>query len=101
MVGLCGATALFHVPLCWALVFKAGLGGKGAALATAISQWINLFFLFLYVKLSGKCKRTWTGFSTEGLHEIYEFVSIAVPSAAMIWWVDFPSMGSQESLIFL
>ncbi|CAA6671403.1 unnamed protein product [Spirodela intermedia] len=84
MVVISGVTALLHIPLCWILVFVAGLGGKGAALAVVISHWLNLSLLALYVNLSGACKRTWTGFSKEALHDTVNFVRLAAPSAAMI-----------------
>ncbi|KAI3844287.1 hypothetical protein MKW92_023034 [Papaver armeniacum] len=77
-------TALLHFLVCWVLVFKAGLGNKGAAIATSISCWINLTFLVLYVKYSGKCERTWTGFSKETLHDILNFIRLAIPSAIMV-----------------
>ncbi|KAJ4850883.1 hypothetical protein Tsubulata_007128 [Turnera subulata] len=34
-----GATTLFHVLVCWTLIFKFGLGNKGAALSNGISYW--------------------------------------------------------------
>ncbi|KAI3874825.1 hypothetical protein MKW98_019398 [Papaver atlanticum] len=77
-------TALLHFLVCWVLVFKAGLGIRGAAIATSISYWINLILLVLYVKYSGKCERTWTGFSKEALHDILNFIRLAIPSAIMV-----------------
>jgi len=43
-----GITTLAHILICWLLVFKSGLGNKGAALANAISYWINALVLILY-----------------------------------------------------
>jgi len=82
-----GATSLLHIIVCWGLVFKSGLGSKGAALAITISNWINVFMLAIYVKYSPTCAKTWTGFSKEALHDIFSFVKLAVPSAIMIWQV--------------
>lgn len=79
-----GATTLIHLLVCWALVFKSGLGSKGAALANAVSYWINVLLLALYVKLSPSCKKTWTGFSREALRDIPGFVKLALPSAVMV-----------------
>ncbi|MQM17541.1 hypothetical protein Taro_050509 [Colocasia esculenta] len=79
-----GVTALLHVVVCWILVYVSGLGNKGASLATTISYWINLFLLALYVKFSQACKMTWTGFSKEALHDVLNFIRLAVPSAIMI-----------------
>lgn len=84
-----GATALGHVLVCWALVFKAGMGSKGAALSGAISYSVNLAMLAVYVRLSSACKRTWTGFSTEAFRDLLRFTELAVPSAMMVcleWW---------------
>lgn len=80
-----GVTALSHVVVCWALVFKAGMGSTGAALGSAISYGINLAMLALYVRLSGTCTRSWTGFSTEAFKELRRFTELAIPSAMMVW----------------
>ncbi|XP_052180893.1 protein DETOXIFICATION 16-like [Diospyros lotus] len=79
-----GCTTLLHILICWVLVFKSGLGNKGAALANAISYWINVILLAIYVRVSPSCKRTWTGFSKEALQDIPKFLRLAIPSALMI-----------------
>ncbi|KAL9683658.1 hypothetical protein QQ045_015485 [Rhodiola kirilowii] len=79
-----GVTTLLHVLLCWVLVFKSGLGVKGAALANSISYSINALLLSIYVKFSPKCVETWTGFSTEALRNIPNFLRLAIPSALMV-----------------
>ncbi|KAL8124078.1 hypothetical protein AgCh_011909 [Apium graveolens] len=79
-----GITTLLHVFVCWTLVFKSGLGSRGAALANSISYWINVVLLALYVKFSSSCARTWTGFSVEALRNIPIFIRLAVPSAVMV-----------------
>ncbi|RCV43188.1 hypothetical protein SEVIR_9G276900v4 [Setaria viridis] len=84
-----GATALCHLLVCWALVYKAGMGSKGAALSNAISYAINLVILALYVRLSSACKETWNGFSREAFKDLCRFTELALPSAMMIcleWW---------------
>ncbi|GMP47890.1 hypothetical protein CsSME_00015443 [Camellia sinensis var. sinensis] len=80
-----GFTTLLHVLICWILVFKSGLGNKGAALANAISYWINVILLAIYVRVSPSCKNTWTGFSKDALHDIPKFLRLAIPSALMVW----------------
>jgi MATE family multidrug resistance protein len=80
-----GVTALGHAVVCWALVFKAGMGSKGAALSIAISYSFNLAMLALYVRFSSACKRTWTGFSTEAFKDLHRFTELAIPSAMMVW----------------
>lgn len=83
------ASLAFHVPLCWALVFKSGLGSVGAALAMGISYWLNAIFLYLYMNYSPACAKTRAPISMEIFHGIGEFFRFAVPSAVMIcleWW---------------
>ncbi|KAJ8430608.1 hypothetical protein Cgig2_021570 [Carnegiea gigantea] len=77
-------TSLLHLPLCWVLVFKSGLGIRGAALANNISYWMNVVLLALYVKFSSSCLKTWTGFSSEALHNIPAFLKLSIPSALMV-----------------
>lgn len=84
-----GFTALLHILVCWFLVFKSGLGNKGAALANAISYWINVLLLALYVKFSPSCKSSWTGLSREALHDLLNFIKLAIPSAVMVWYAPF------------
>ncbi|KAM4097248.1 hypothetical protein ACJW30_08G166800 [Castanea mollissima] len=79
-----GFTALLHVLVCWVLVSKIKLGIKGAALAISISNWVNVILLAIYLRFSPACKKTWTGFSKEALHDILSFLKLGVPSAIMI-----------------
>lgn len=80
-----GVTTLLHILTCWIMVFKSGLGSRGAALANAISLWINVLLLAIYIRVSPSCKKTWTGFSKEAFHNIPTFFKLAVPSAVMVW----------------
>lgn len=82
-----GITTLFHILVCWLLVFKSGLGSKGAALSNAISYWINVVLLMLYIKFSPTCKKTWTGLSKEAFREVIDFLRLAIPSAVMVWYI--------------
>uniref|UniRef100_A0A803MIJ4 Multidrug and toxic compound extrusion protein n=2 Tax=Chenopodium quinoa TaxID=63459 RepID=A0A803MIJ4_CHEQI len=79
-----GIATLLHLPICWILVFKSGLGNRGASLATGVSYWINAILLALYVKFSSSCSKTWTGFSSEALHNLPSFVKLSIPSACMV-----------------
>ncbi|XP_062078602.1 protein DETOXIFICATION 16-like isoform X1 [Humulus lupulus] len=79
-----GITTLLHFFICWFLVFKSGLGNRGAAMANAISYWINALSLVLYVRISPSCKSTWTGFSMEAFHGIIKFLKLSIPSAVML-----------------
>jgi len=89
MIPIAGCTAALHVFVCWVMVFKSGLGIKGAAIANSISYWLNVVLLGLYVRSSATCKETWTGFSKEALafDGILKFLRLAVPSALMFWCV--------------
>ncbi|WCJ42400.1 MATE efflux family protein [Euphorbia peplus] len=86
MVVCSGITTLLHLLICWSLVFKSGLGFKGAALSNAISYWINAILLMIYVTKNPACKKTWTGFSKDAvhLHGILNYVKLAIPSSIMI-----------------
>jgi MATE family multidrug resistance protein len=80
-----GVTAVSHVLVCWLLVYKIGMGYKGAALACAISYLINVSILSVYVRLAPACENTRGGFSKEAFREILRFLRLGVPSASMIW----------------
>ncbi|CAN1313247.1 Protein DETOXIFICATION 16 [Linum perenne] len=79
-----GFATLLHVVVCWALVFKSGLGNRGAAMANGVAYWINGVSLFVYVRVSRSCKSSWTGWSMEAFQGIPGFVRLAVPSAVML-----------------
>ncbi|XP_019420464.1 PREDICTED: protein DETOXIFICATION 16-like [Lupinus angustifolius] len=79
-----GVTTLLHIIICWFMVFKSGLGYRGAAISNAVSSWINVSILALYVKFSPSCFKTWTGFSKEAMHYIPSFLRLAIPSAIMV-----------------
>ncbi|XP_015162498.1 protein DETOXIFICATION 16-like [Solanum tuberosum] len=78
-----GITLLLHVLSCWILVLKTDLGSSGAALANALSYWINMFLLAAYIRISPSCESTWTGFSREALSDIPRYLRLAIPSALM------------------
>ncbi|KAI3848934.1 hypothetical protein MKW98_014468 [Papaver atlanticum] len=91
------ATLCIHVPLCWVLVYKSGLGNIGAALSIGVSYWVNVIFLVIYIKYSPSCESTRASLSKEAFQGIGEFLRIAFPSAVMVcleWW-------SSELLILL
>ncbi|XP_020593904.1 protein DETOXIFICATION 14-like [Phalaenopsis equestris] len=82
-------TFCVHFPLCWAMVFKIGLGNIGAALSISISYWINVLILVMYIKYSDSCRATRAPVSMEAFRGINEFLRLAIPSAVMIcleWW---------------
>uniref|UniRef100_A0ACD6AJY5 Uncharacterized protein n=1 Tax=Avena sativa TaxID=4498 RepID=A0ACD6AJY5_AVESA len=84
-----GAAALFHLLACWLLVHAVGMGGKGAALSNAVSYWVYMILLGVYMRTSSSCEKTWTGFSMEAFRGARDFFRLAVPSALMLcleWW---------------
>ncbi|KAG5528019.1 hypothetical protein RHGRI_028825 [Rhododendron griersonianum] len=82
---LCSTLTLsFHIPLCWALVFKSGLGTKGAALAISLSYWVDVIALGVYVKYSPACEKSRAPFSRDVFLSIWEFFRFALPSAGMV-----------------
>ncbi|CAL5396656.1 unnamed protein product [Camellia sinensis] len=83
------ATVVFHIPLCWVLVFKSGLDNLGGSLAIGISSWLNVTFLILYMNYSSACAKTRVPVSIELFRGVGEFFSFVVPFAVMIcleWW---------------
>lgn len=79
------AILCLHVPICWGLVFKFGLGHVGAAFAIGISYWLNVIWLGIYMKCSPSCEKTKIVFSSNALLNIAEFCQFAIPSGLMFW----------------
>ncbi|PQM34308.1 protein DETOXIFICATION 12-like [Prunus yedoensis var. nudiflora] len=82
-------TLLFHIPLCWVLVFKSGLDHLGGALAISLSYWLNVILLGLYMKFSSACSKTRAPISKELFQGMGDFFHFAIPSALMLcleWW---------------
>ncbi|XP_062206529.1 protein DETOXIFICATION 12-like isoform X2 [Phragmites australis] len=83
------ATLAIHIPLCYVMVFKTGLGYTGAALSISISYWLNVCMLVAYIALSSSCKETRTPPTIEAFKGVDVFLRLALPSALMIcleWW---------------
>ncbi|XP_022759956.1 protein DETOXIFICATION 3-like [Durio zibethinus] len=83
------ATLVFHIPVCWVLVFKTRLGNSGAALAIGLSYWFNVILLGLYMRYSSSCERTRVLVVKDVFSSVKEFFRFGVPSAVMVcleWW---------------
>ncbi|KAM0875994.1 hypothetical protein ACQ4PT_036460 [Festuca glaucescens] len=83
------ATLAFHVPLCWVLVFRTGMGYTGAALAISVSYWLNVAMLVAYIVMSSSCKETRTPPTIKAFRGVSVFLRLALPSAFMMcleWW---------------
>ncbi|CAH1423276.1 unnamed protein product [Lactuca virosa] len=92
-----GLTSLIHILVCWICVFKLGLGCEGAALSCAVSYWINVLILSIYIKFSPAFEKTWMGFCKEGVTNLGDFLVLSIPSALMVcleYW-------SYEFLVFM
>nr|CAB3470481.1 unnamed protein product [Digitaria exilis] len=84
VIASAGAAAACHLVVCWVLVYGLGMGSKGAALSNAISYWVNVAILAVYVRVSSSCKETWTGFSMDAFHDALSFFRLGIPSALMV-----------------
>ncbi|XVE81302.1 hypothetical protein DITRI_Ditri15bG0053100 [Diplodiscus trichospermus] len=83
------ATLCFHMPVCWALVFKSRLGNTGAALAISLSYWFNVILFGFYMRYSSSCEKTRILCLKDVLLSVKEFFQLAIPSAVMAcleWW---------------
>jgi MATE family multidrug resistance protein len=79
--------AVVHVPLCWLIVDKLGLGLKGVAIATNISTATNLAVSFAFIRFSPRFAKTFPSFTWEAFRDVGDFFRLAVPSATMLWYV--------------
>ncbi|KAF5182307.1 Detoxification-like protein [Thalictrum thalictroides] len=82
---ICSVVPLaIHVGLNYALVYRTVLGFRGAALSAAITLWLSVIMLGLYVHYSDKFKDTWEGLSKECFKHILPNMKLAIPSAVMV-----------------
>ncbi|XP_051148798.1 protein DETOXIFICATION 12-like [Andrographis paniculata] len=88
---------VFHVIICWLVVYRTAMGSVGGAASMGLSVWLNVVALVAYMKWSPACAKTRAPISMKVLDGMGEFFKFAVPSAVMIcleWW-------SYELLILL
>ncbi|XP_019058919.1 PREDICTED: protein DETOXIFICATION 6-like [Tarenaya hassleriana] len=84
------ASLLFHIPICYYLVFKTGLGIIGAAMAISLSSWLDVAILALYIRFSSSCKHSRGFVSSDFVPSLKQFLRYAIPSGAMTcleWWL--------------
>lgn len=79
------STLLFHIPVCWILVYTFGLGSNGAALGISLSYWFNVLSLACYVRFSSSCEKTRAFVSDDFVSGVKQFFQYGIPSAAMTW----------------
>ncbi|PIA24793.1 hypothetical protein AQUCO_28800003v1, partial [Aquilegia coerulea] len=77
-------TLVLHLILSYLLVYKVGLGLLGASLMLSISWWIIVGGQFVYIKMSERCKYTWTGFTLEAFSGLPQFFKLSAASAVML-----------------
>lgn len=75
----------FHIPVCWFLVYKMGLGATGTALTFSLSTWLNVILLGFYAAYSSACEKTRAPLTAAAFHGIGLFFRLGVPSAVMTW----------------
>ncbi|WCJ25306.1 MATE efflux family protein [Euphorbia peplus] len=83
------ATFCFHLPLCWALIYKCHFGEIGAAISICLAYWLNVIMLALYMRCSPHCKKTRYFCFKDVFSSMPEFWRFAFPSAVMVcleWW---------------
>lgn len=78
------ATLVVHVLLSWVAIFKLGWGLLGASLVLSLSWWIIVAAQFVYILLSERCKKTWTGFSLQAFSWLWDFLKLSTASAVML-----------------
>ena len=62
------------------------MGLTGAAHAVSVSEWISFLMLAFYVLRSESFNETWQGFSKEAFGHVFPGLSLAIPSAVMLWY---------------
>lgn len=78
------ATLLVHVLLTWFTVYKLGWGLLGASLVLSFSWWIIVVAQFVYILITERCKKTWTGFSLLAFSGLWSFFKLSTASAVML-----------------
>lgn len=78
------ATLVLHFILSWLAVYKLGWGLFGLSVVHSISWWIIAVAQIMYIKMSPKCRRTWTGFSWKAFDGLWDFFRLSAASAVML-----------------
>ncbi|XP_028255897.1 multidrug and toxin extrusion protein 1-like isoform X2 [Parambassis ranga] len=74
----------------YVFLFPLEMGVAGSAAANAITQYVLVVILYIYICLKGLHKATWGGWSLDCLQEWGPFVKLAIPSMLMLcleWWM--------------
>lgn len=86
MTAYAAAVALVvHILVCWLFVDGLKLGVVGTVATISISWWVNVLIQLVYSTCGG-CPLTWTGFSSEALTGLWEFLKLSASSGVMLWY---------------
>ncbi|XP_065850744.1 protein DETOXIFICATION 7-like isoform X2 [Euphorbia lathyris] len=77
-------TFCFHLPLCWALIYKCHFGEIGGSISIGLAYWLNVFLLGLYMRYSPSCQQTRCFCFKEVCSSLHQFWHFAFPSAVMV-----------------
>ncbi|KAK3188366.1 hypothetical protein Dsin_027927 [Dipteronia sinensis] len=77
-------TLVVHLLLSWLVIFKLGGGLLGGSLVLSFSWWIVVVGQFVYILMSDKFKRTWTGFTLQAFSGLWDFLKLSTASAFML-----------------
>ncbi|KAA8515500.1 hypothetical protein F0562_018889 [Nyssa sinensis] len=78
------ATLVVHLLLTWVVVYKIGWGLLGGSLVLSLSWWIVVVAQFVYILVSPRCKKTWTGLSSLAFSGLWDFLKLSTASAVML-----------------
>ncbi|CAI9087202.1 OLC1v1021216C1 [Oldenlandia corymbosa var. corymbosa] len=81
---IAAVSLVIHVLLTWVVVYVLDWGLLGASLTLSFSWWIIVVAQFVYILMSEKCKKTWTGFSWQAFSGLWEFLKLSTSSAVML-----------------
>ncbi|CAI0460490.1 unnamed protein product [Linum tenue] len=86
------AVLMVHLGMSWVVAYKLGVGLLGASLALSLSWWVLVGLQFWYIVRSETCRDTWTGFSVQAFHGLWDFFKLSVASGVMLaleqWYLD-------------
>ncbi|XP_022131671.1 protein DETOXIFICATION 27-like [Momordica charantia] len=74
---------IVNVVSSWVLIYEWELGVIGAAIALDVSWWVLGFGLYFYT-VGGWCPLTWTGFSIQAFHGLWEFLKLSTAAGLML-----------------
>ncbi|KAL3735092.1 hypothetical protein ACJRO7_024267 [Eucalyptus globulus] len=83
-----GGSLALHMLISWLFVYKLRVGLVGTALTIDFSWWVTVLGMFGYTVYGG-CPLTWTGFSTQAIVGLGEFLKLSIASGVMLLLENF------------